>query len=290
MATHKTHMKNSFYTDANAFAEDTFGLLASSDELEMENNLALGLIRRIQKQDYEDVYMLAVKNSNDAPLLAALMTPPYNLVLSKGDKGAIPILIADILQRKLNILGVIAPADMVDAFISEWQKTTGQQAEQRLELAFYAVTDVHMPAKKVPGVFRQATDKDSIWLTDWRVRFAIDSNLNAHEQKKDPEGTARKIKEGLLYIWENNGVPVSITGYAPVTANGVRIGSVYTPPEERGKGYASACVAHLSQQLLDNGRKWCSLFADMANPVSNGIYKKVGYKERCIYQEYRFQS
>lgn len=290
METHKTHMKSNFYTDVDAFAEDTSSLLASSDELEMVNNLALGLIQRIQKRDYEDAHMLAVKNSNGVPILAALITSPYNLVLSRGDKEAIPVLIEDILQRKLNIPGVIGPADMVDAFVSEWQKVTGQQVEHGLKLTFYAVTKVNMPAKKVPGTFRQATDKDSVWLADWLEHFAVDANLSAHEQKINPEKVAKGIKGGRLYIWEKEGIPVSIAGYVPLTANGVRIGSVYTPPEERGKGYASACVAYLSRQLLDNGRKWCSLFADMANPVSNGIYKKAGYKERCIYQEYRFQG
>jgi hypothetical protein len=53
---------------------------------------------------------------------------------------------------------------------------------------------------------------------------------------------------------------------------------VYTPPEFRGRGYASNLVAHLSQELLDEGRKFCFLFTDLANPVSNSIYQKIGYR------------
>ena len=39
-----------------------------------------------------------------------------------------------------------------------------------------------------------------------------------------------------------------LTGFGSPTPNGVRIGPVYTPPEHRGRGYASALVAEVSQR------------------------------------------
>jgi len=56
------------------------------------------------------------------------------------------------------------------------------------------------------------------------------------------------------------------------------IGAVYTPPRFRGRGYATAAVATLSRQLLDGGRSSCFLYTDLANPVSNAIYRRVGYE------------
>lgn len=277
------------FRDAEEFAAATSGLLSGTEEQEMENNLAVGLIERLRRGDYKNAFLLAVME-NDRPVLAALMTPPRNLVLSRGEKGAIPLLVKEIQRKRLTVPGIVGPADMAESFIAEWRRTTGQRIETRLKMTFYAVRDVVVPAKPVPGIFRQATKRDVAWLTDWLVRFAIDSNLDPYEQKRDEEGTAKKIELGLLYVWEENGVPKSIAGYMPVTANGARIGYVYTSPEERGKGYASACVARLSQKVLDSGRKWCCLFADMANPTSNGIYKRIGYEERFTYQECKFLS
>lgn len=282
-------MEKSFYTDAGLFSADTSGLLASSDALEMENNLTLGLLERLKIAPQNNVYMLAVRNSGGAPVLAAVSTPPYNLVLSRGETAALPVLVEDLLQRKTPIPGVIGPADMVEAFIEKWHAATGQQHDPGLKIAFFAATTIDMPLK-VPGALHQATDSDCEWITDWRLRFAIDSKLAPEAQKRDFEGTASKIKQGLVYIWKKDGVPVSIAGYAPITAQAVRVGAVYTPDAERGKGYASACVAHLSRHLLENGKKWCSLFADTANPVSTGIYKKIGYRERGLHQEYRFRK
>ena len=62
------------------------------------------------------------------------------------------------------------------------------------------------------------------------------------------------------------------------TPNGIRIGPVYTPPEQRGHGYASACTATLSQMMLDSGYRYCFLFTDLSNPTSNSIYQKIGYR------------
>ena len=57
----------------------------------------------------------------------------------------------------------------------------------------------------------------------------------------------------------------------------MRINRVYTPPEFRGRGYASNLVASLSRHLLDSGRKFCFLFTELANPTSNKIYQQIGY-------------
>jgi predicted GNAT family acetyltransferase len=62
------------------------------------------------------------------------------------------------------------------------------------------------------------------------------------------------------------------------TDNGMTVGGVYTPPELRGKGYATSCVAELSRNILQSGKKFCVLTTDLANPTSNSIYIKIGYK------------
>ena len=68
----------------------------------------------------------------------------------------------------------------------------------------------------------------------------------------------------------------------------MRVNAVYTPPGLRGRGYASACVAALSQKLLDEGRRYCFLFTDLANPTSNRIYQAVGYEAVVDVDEYKF--
>jgi predicted GNAT family acetyltransferase len=86
-----------------------------------------------------------------------------------------------------------------------------------------------------------------------------------------------------LLLWEDEGEPVSLAGWGGPTPNGIRIGPVYTPPELRSRGYATALTAELSQRLLDGrlyqgGRQFCFLYTDLANPTSNAIYERIGYR------------
>ena len=68
-----------------------------------------------------------------------------------------------------------------------------------------------------------------------------------------------------------------LTGANPPSFGVARVGPVYTPPEQRRKGYASAAVAEVSQRFLDAGARVC-LYTDQANPTSNGIYQALGYR------------
>ena len=92
-----------------------------------------------------------------------------------------------------------------------------------------------------------------------------------------------------LVLWED-GEPVSVAGYGGRTPNGIRVGPVYTPPELRGRGYASALVAGLSTMLLAEGRKFCFLYTDLANPTSNRIYEQIGYERVCDSAAIAFES
>jgi len=67
-----------------------------------------------------------------------------------------------------------------------------------------------------------------------------------------------------------------------------RIGLVFTPPERRRCGYATACVAALSERLLAAGADQCTLFAQLQNPTSNAIYRRMGYEPVTEIVRYHF--
>jgi predicted GNAT family acetyltransferase len=80
-----------------------------------------------------------------------------------------------------------------------------------------------------------------------------------------------------VYLWEVDGEVVHLTSANPPAFGAARIGPVYTPARQRGRGYAGAAVAQVSQLILDEGARPC-LFTDQANPVSNRIYQRIGYE------------
>ena len=86
-------------------------------------------------------------------------------------------------------------------------------------------------------------------------------------------------------LWEADGRPVSLVCFGGPTPTGIRIGPVYTPPEHRGHGYASALTAEVSAQQLAGGRSFCFLYTDLGNPTSNAIYMRIGYERVCDSRE-----
>jgi hypothetical protein len=95
------------------------------------------------------------------------------------------------------------------------------------------------------------------------------------------------IGQKALYIWQDE-QPVSMAAQTRASTNGIAINAVFTPLEQRGKGYATACVAALSQRLLTGGRHFCTLFTDLANPTSNRIYQRIGFEALGDFEEWVF--
>jgi predicted GNAT family acetyltransferase len=95
------------------------------------------------------------------------------------------------------------------------------------------------------------------------------------------------IEDENTYLWEDE-KPVSLAMKSRPTRNGVSVTLVYTPPELRGRGYATACVGELSRLLLESGWEYCALFADVTNVAANRVYRRIGYKPVCDHDEYVF--
>jgi len=107
------------------------------------------------------------------------------------------------------------------------------------------------------------------------------------EIRASPDESRRRAESvfssdvGGFWLWEDADTPTSMAGVSSATPNGVRIGPVYTPAELRGRGYATSLVADVSRGQLANGRSFCFLHTDLANPTSNAIYRRIGYEYVC---------
>jgi hypothetical protein len=152
---------------------------------------------------------------------------------------------------------------------------TGKPGKLDMALRIYELRKVIAPPD-VEGAPRLATNTDLNLAAEWMDRFSVDVGDQA-DPPSARQTAERKIAAGQLLLWERNGLTVSMAAVARKLPHGVAISQVYTPPEHRRHGYATACVAVLSQQQLDAGQQYCCLYTDLANATSNGIYQKIGY-------------
>ena len=119
---------------------------------------------------------------------------------------------------------------------------------------------------------------------------AEEIKLDAHEVAGAGGAVARRLENGTLYCWYRGDQPVSMAATVTTSFRGRcgRINMVFTPPEFRSRGYATACVGALSRQLLASGWHQCLIFTDRNNPVTNHIYPKLGYRVIENFSNFRF--
>lgn len=247
---------------------------------EAEHNLIFGICSNVQANpaSYGDTppYLAAVRHGH-AVVAAAIRTPPWRLVLSQIDHPtAIQLLAADLDGEGLP--GVQGPAGVAASFATAWSRRTGRPARMLRNLRIYRLTRV-IPPVLAPGQMTDATPADRELVAEWLQSFHDEALSDSPE--RDFEDMADRFLAGhgrRLVLWVDGDRPVSLTGIGGRTPNGVRIGPVYTPPELRGRGYASNLVAEASQAELDAGRRFVFLFTDLANPTANRIYQAIGYE------------
>ena len=281
-------MELRWFADPEAFLAHATPMLA---EHEAENNLPLGIagsLARDPRRPGAAPPYLATVDTDGAPVAAAVMTPPSRLILARTFYPAsLDMLAADVRARYGTLPGVLAPAPLGHDFAARWQRLTGQPARPGRTHRGYRLAAVTPPAS-VTGRLRRAVAADRALLIDWLTAFDVEESGVADR------AAARQMVDNRLasttsafYLWDD-GQPVSLTGYYGPTPHGIRIGPVYTPPAWRRRGYASACVAAVSQLLLDGGRRFCALSTDRANVTSNHVYQAIGYQPVCDIEEYDF--
>jgi hypothetical protein len=273
---------------------DPVGFLAAAEPLlltdEARHNLMLGIAGNLR--DHPGLYSEFrgwVVEDGELVVGAALQTPPYNLVLARpAAAGVVEAVVEALRDEGAELPGVTAALPEADDLSRAWNETSGQRHRPRMRQRIYQLTAVR-PVTGVTGSVRHATSADRSLLLAWVEAFAVESFEDA-----DPGAALRQVDARLssaaggFAFWDDAG-PVSLVGWGGRTPNGIRIGPVYTPPEHRRRGYASALTAAVSAELLEAGHRFCFLYTDLANPTSNRIYVDVGYEAVCDSVDYAFE-
>jgi predicted GNAT family acetyltransferase len=133
--------------------------------------------------------------------------------------------------------------------------------------------------KPVEGSQRLALPEEAKLIADWMIQFQMESLASELDYEAALNKATKYIEENKIYIYENSEKKVVTMAIASrKLVHGMAITYVFTPEENRGKGYAAANMYYLSKNLLEQGYEFCTLFVDKKNPLSNRAYEKVGYK------------
>ncbi|MDD4774784.1 MAG: GNAT family N-acetyltransferase [Eubacteriales bacterium] len=279
-------MKLTSYDNTASFGADTLEILL---ENEAQNNLPISFIRNEHGYDTSDWLMATVRDDAGGVVLTAARTPPFNIVLyetgNKPNEAALRLLCRELKGMSVDLPGVLAEQGLAYRFAGLY---AGAEFVRHISMNIMRLDRLNN-IERAPGFCRPLREDDLFFVPYWERSFQEECGVEVYDIVTNVSKIKRRTGKDTHFIWED-GNPVSQACTTRNTQNGGGINGVYTPPHYRSRGYASSVTAELSRILLERGNKFCFLFADAENPVSCGMYHKIGYYDLCVYDEIRFNK
>jgi len=186
----------------------------------------------------------------------------------------------------IEINGVNAREDLADAFMRAY----GGPFRLRTAMDIMVLRKLTEPPK-VPCTVCKATLDDLDLILGWMCEFTQEALHETTTPADHLERSRPRVEAGQTYLcFGPKGEPVSMAVATRDLPHGTSLGGVYTPPEHRGKGYCQNTVAALCREELAEGKEYCTLFVDKKNPISNRVYKKVGFEIKMDDFDYRLEK
>ncbi len=242
---------------------------------ELENNLILGVLQMV----HQPIFMGIAKQGEEIAVVFLQTEEKKQIIVATSEMAEEDIVE---LAKKLaevypNVPGLIGNKKIVQRLAEEIAVLENKKTTVAMEQGIYELKQVKKKWNG-DGVFREVNSDELTLIKQWIYQFCEDVNLPT--TKEEAKQTAHTlITNHRLFGLEVDGKLVSVAAKTRPTKNNITVNFVYTPKEERKKGYASNCVAALSQRMLDEGYKTTTLYTDLANPTSNKIYQEIGYEQ-----------
>lgn len=236
-----------------------------------------------ERSTYERCRWWVVRDDEGVVVGEALRTSPFLMIVSPMPSAAARELGTVTASLDDDLPGLAGSSLTITSFLDGYRATNSPGSKRLLEEPrrdlLYELDQLQVP--DVDGFARPGERRDVDELSQWYVSFMLEAQLPALSLVEATRGVVKSVAAQTLFCWEFDGAIVSFAGHAPtVSTEGIiigRVGPVYTPPEQRNHGFASAVTATVSQHLVRLGAR-VMLFTDSTNPTSNRIYQNLGYR------------
>lgn len=206
---------------------------------------------------------------------AFLQTPPFPVLVAALPSGSAPGLIRLLSGDGGPPAAANVPGSEEAAFTTAWAAETGGATTVPQRQRLFRLDRLMPPDPAPPGAARVAGPDDRELLIEWAVAFDREAGSVVHDSERTVDD---RLSHAGLTLWEVGRQPVAMAGRTRDVAGVVRVGPVYSAPAHRQRGYGGAVTAAVTQSALDAGAAEVVLFTDLANPTSNALYQRLGYR------------
>ncbi|MFC4051579.1 GNAT family N-acetyltransferase [Actinomadura syzygii] len=203
-----------------------------------------------------------------------LRTGSYPAMLSAMPERAARELANALAERAAAVSETNCPQAVAGPFAEAWTSRAGAASEVAMRQRLYRLDELTVPDPPPAGAPRIAGAGDWDLVLTWFGAFSWDGG----HATIDPAVVEGRVAKGCVTLWEEDGRPVAMAGRSPTVAGMTRVAHVYTPSEHRRRGYGAAVTAAITREAQDAGAVHVVLFTDLANPTSNAIYQRLGFR------------
>ena len=268
----------SFCRDPETFLQKRRAYLSANESL---NCLCWAAIQR-SKDAPPDKTSHTFLTFMDGPTTTAhafIQHSRQNIVLSPMAEAQAEQLVDALGDRGVPLRVAEGPRGAALRFSGRWSEATGQAHEHLMDQGLYELRSVDMP-DAAGGRLVRAEDQHRDILHALVEGFVACFPEQPMAPAMIDERVVRFLREERVFLWQQSDQAfVSMAAVVRESPEASSISWVYTPPEHRRRGHAARVVASLSQAQLDAGKVACNLHTDLANPTSNGIYTRIGYRK-----------
>lgn len=266
------------FEDVHEFAVKAEPILAQREDV---YSLFFGVLQGIKAGKYENPFMATIEE--DGEVLALFqMTPPHplNLIFVDEDRSeeCLDLVMKRLISLEIEVSSIISLKPWANRFAEKWQVKTARRSQLLMDQGLYRLDRVEETLEKSPGTWRFANEGDCSLIGKWYTLFEEEARLPITPENEVKKKVATFVNEREVFLWEDKGKVVSMMKKSRPTKGGITVSLVFTPSEERRKGYARTMVAEGSKELLKD-YTFCVLYTDMMNPTSNKIYQEIGYEK-----------
>ncbi len=266
-------MRLEIYQSAEEFYKVVMPWLRQNEGI---NLVAIGVLE-IQNSPnplYDKAYYGAVFGGDNL-MGVGIMTPPHPLNINGKTIDVVPYFLemAKQIPAPKSILG---PGEFAKRFAELWIKETGATVSRREAQAIHKLTKVIHPEIGLAKMI-VAEDRHLKLVQEWSQQFCIDCGMDSDTEEVNKR-VCRSLEGRTRFLLTVGDRPVSMADWGRRTGTMGAISWVFTPENERKKGYGSAITALLSQRILDSGCEAVYLYTQLDNPTSNKIYYNIGFR------------
>ncbi|MCE7743020.1 MAG: GNAT family N-acetyltransferase [Candidatus Heimdallarchaeota archaeon] len=244
---------------------------------------AIGILEKLREnsKEFEGVLECIVVSEAEKIQVVSCRIRPYNLLISNSqDIHAISALVQYFSQSRITIPGIYGPMAEVEHFTNLWKEISDEVFQTSDEFLQYSLSKKTLSTQLIGDISIAKIEYTELlkgW-TEASIREIIPSST-VEFVKSCTQSFLRLLEKNKVFILKVDNSLVSMAAISGQTKTMQAINDVYTPPEYRGKGYATELCIFLCEYILNDCDNIPILWVKATNLTAIHIYEKIGFEK-----------